>query len=389
MPASSPPQATARRTGSVKSVLGRRVVDGGDSGWWRALIPALAVLAVLFAALNVRDATRDAGQALDRAADAREVAASVDRVALLGRASLGENGRARAADLAAARGSVLTRTSDLGRETGDGDSAADLARQAAASDRALDAALAPGASRAEVRRAASSLTSLQPAARAVSDRLDMAADRADDRAARQLTWTLIGVLLLVTLLLGSFWSRRNAADALRRERRFRALLHNSSDLVVVVDPGTLAIRYATPAVERMLGYAARGGAGLVAGRADPPRGPRRARGRRARRAPQRRRPRDRPLAGPAPCRRLCGRGGQLARPDRRSVGPGPGGDRPRRGRAHRPGGPAAPPGLPRPAHRAAQPVPVRGPGAPRGGPHPAPRARRWPCCSWTWTTSRP
>ncbi|HEX5911094.1 MAG TPA: EAL domain-containing protein, partial [Thermoleophilaceae bacterium] len=59
---------------------------------------------------------------------------------------------------------------------------------------------------------------------------------------------------LVSLLLGSFWSRRNAADALRRERRFHALLRNSSDLVVVIDPDTLTIRYATPAIERMLGY---------------------------------------------------------------------------------------------------------------------------------------
>ena len=62
------------------------------------------------------------------------------------------------------------------------------------------------------------------------------------------------MLVLVTLLLGSFWSRRNAADALRRERRFHALLRNSSDLVVVIDPDTLAIRYSTPAIERMLGY---------------------------------------------------------------------------------------------------------------------------------------
>ena len=74
-------------------------------------------------------------------------------------------------------------------------------------------------------------------------------------------------------------------------------------------------------------------------------------------------------------RRRGGRGGQLARPDRRPVGPGPGGDRPRRRRAHQPRGPAAPPGLPRPADRAAQPLAVRGPRAPRGGAHPAPRAR--------------
>ena len=239
--------------GQLKALLSRRVVEGGDSGWWRALVPALAIVAVLFAALNVRSATDEAGRAIDRAADAREMAVAVDRLALLSRAELAGGQRGRADELAAARGTVSTQTARLGRGNADG-AGAEVARQAAAAERALGAALVPDASRADSRRATATLTALQPSARALSDRLGAAAERADDRAARTLTLTLLGALILVSLLLGSFWSRRNAVDAKRRERRFQALLRNSSDLVVVVDPSTLNIRYATPAVERMLGY---------------------------------------------------------------------------------------------------------------------------------------
>ena len=129
-----------------------------------------------------------------------------------------------------------------------------MAHQAGSTDKALEAGLAAKATRADRRRADAALTSLQPAARSLSNRAEQTAGHAEDRASRLLTWTLVGALVLVTLLLGSFWSRRNAADAASRERRFQALLSNSSDLVVVVDPQTLAIRYATPAVEGMLGY---------------------------------------------------------------------------------------------------------------------------------------
>ena len=183
------------------------------------------------------------------------MAAGVDRLAEITRATfVGGQGR-KVRELKIARSAVLDQTAKVARGDDESGSAADaVATQAAATDRALAAAFAPDSGRAAERRAAASLAALQPSARSVSDRLDSAADRADDRAGRQLAWTLIGVLVLVSLLLGSFWSRRNAADAQRRERRFQALLRNSSDLVVVVDPSTLTIRYATPVVERMLGY---------------------------------------------------------------------------------------------------------------------------------------
>ena len=75
MPSTSAPEPRSLAV-PLKALLARRVVDGGDSGWWRALIPALAVIAVLFAALKVRSASEEADRALDRSADAQEVAAS-------------------------------------------------------------------------------------------------------------------------------------------------------------------------------------------------------------------------------------------------------------------------------------------------------------------------
>ena len=47
-----------------------------------------------------------------------------------------------------------------------------------------------------------------------------------------------------------------------------------------------------------------------------------------------------------------------------------------------------PPGLPRSAHRAGQPRPLPRPGESRAGAGPAAAARRSPCSSSTWTTSR-
>ncbi len=248
------PRAPRRRHLGLKALLSRRVADGGDSGWWRALLPALAIVTVLFAALHLRSVTDEAGRSVERASESRDVATSVDRLALLARTGLGGDATRRADELEALRRRVRSQTATIGRRVTSDGLAVDLEPEAVETARALDRALAPGADRADVRRAEAALAALQPAARSYSDRAEVAAVRADDRAARTLTWTLIGALVLVSLLLGSFWSRRNAADAVRRERRFRALLRNSSDLVVVVDPQSLTIRYATPAVERMLGY---------------------------------------------------------------------------------------------------------------------------------------
>jgi len=160
------------------------------------------VVAVLFAALNARSASEEATRAVDDAAAAQEMATGVDRMATLGRSALSSDDRRQDGELAAIRRRTLTLAATLGRSDEDGGAAVGLSDQVAATDRALAAKPARATVR---RRAGANLTSLQSAARSLSDRLVADSAQADDRAARRLTWTLLGALVLVTLLLGSFW----------------------------------------------------------------------------------------------------------------------------------------------------------------------------------------
>ncbi|MGI8845490.1 MAG: diguanylate cyclase domain-containing protein, partial [Thermoleophilaceae bacterium] len=257
MASSGSPRARTRRSAvqRLKELSTHRVAEGGDRGWWRALIPALAVVAVLFAALNFRALSQDAERDTTRAAAGQELAAAVDRLAPLERAALASSSRRDPEELFVARRQVAAAAAGLERQhAGDG-ATAGIRTQADMVLLALDTATkrgGPGSSNR--RRAARLLAELQPATRSLSDNLATEGARADDRVARRLVLTMVAVLMLVTLLLGTFWSRRSAADAERRERRFRALLRNSSDLVVVIDPDTFCIRYVTSAIERMLGY---------------------------------------------------------------------------------------------------------------------------------------
>ena len=103
-------------------------------------------------------------------------------------------------------------------------------------------------------RATLALAELSTLTQSVSDRLTAAGRTGAGEARRRLTLTLLGGLALLVMLMWTFWAKRGAADAARRERRFQALLRNSSDLVMVVEPGTLSVRYVTPVIARMLGY---------------------------------------------------------------------------------------------------------------------------------------
>jgi diguanylate cyclase (GGDEF)-like protein/PAS domain S-box-containing protein len=239
----------------LRALCTRTVVAGGETGLWRALIPALAIAAVLAGALYARSASQEATRAVTVATTAQEMAVTADRLSVTGPPALASRSRRDGSELAAALRRARTLDAALVRARPEDTDVTDLDDRVRGADSALSIALRgtrPDAARR--RRATAALGSLQVGARSVSDRFVAAGERADDRAGRRMTWTLVGAVVLVMLLLGSFWSRRNAADAERRARRFHALLRNSSDLVLVVDPRTLAIRYSTPAVVPMLGY---------------------------------------------------------------------------------------------------------------------------------------
>jgi diguanylate cyclase (GGDEF)-like protein/PAS domain S-box-containing protein len=68
--------------------------------------------------------------------------------------------------------------------------------------------------------------------------------------------SLLGTLLTIGLLGRVTAERESAVVELRQsERRFKALVSNASDIIIVVDPGGL-LEYVSPAFERLLGIAA-------------------------------------------------------------------------------------------------------------------------------------
>jgi diguanylate cyclase (GGDEF)-like protein/PAS domain S-box-containing protein len=201
-----------RRVGEVSA---RRVAAGGEGRLWRWTIPLLAIAALALAAQRVDGLQRVADDAGARSALAQEV---VDDV-MLGapRADLrADVKRLRALEPGDPGVHELSRTVWLPVATArDGQRAAALARS-------------------------------------VDSRFGQAADDAE-RAAERARRLLLGIgVALVLLLLWCFWSRRAAVQVALHDRRFRSLVRNASDLIVVLD-GDGRITDCTPVVADMLG----------------------------------------------------------------------------------------------------------------------------------------
>ncbi len=250
----SPRRVVAR----LKTLSARKVAPGGEHGWWRWLVPGLVVALTLFAALDVRRSSERASDAVTAAGAAEDFARTVEQASSLHLLSLpSETRRAATAPpgLSAAAGNLRAGLTDMQR-----DAPAGPVEDLRARTRAAEAALQQLADRfgglgaAGAREEAGvALAQLEVLAGTVSQGLVDDGREAEADARQRLTWTLLGGLILLALLIWTFWAKRSAADAARRERRFQALLKNSSDLVMVVDPEDLTVRYVTPVVERMLG----------------------------------------------------------------------------------------------------------------------------------------
>jgi diguanylate cyclase (GGDEF)-like protein/PAS domain S-box-containing protein len=190
----------------VRDASSRNVVKGGESGPWRWLIPVLAVLVLGLFAQRVVELRHDAEKAQDVAILAQEMATD---------AAVGEPAavRMRADELA-------------GLVPGDGD----VARLTAELPEREVGALS----------------------NRVTRRYDAhAAERQASARSAALAMIAFGILL-AALLLWSFWSRRTDQQVALHERRFRSLVQNSSDLILVVD-GDGLVTECTPVVEQMLG----------------------------------------------------------------------------------------------------------------------------------------
>ncbi|HEY3186840.1 MAG TPA: EAL domain-containing protein [Solirubrobacteraceae bacterium] len=213
----------------VLSASATTVAPGGETGWWQWLLPALVVLVVAFAALNVHGATQRAE---------------------------------RAADLSSKTSTFVTAVEDARTVRG--------SRQARSSDAAMFAALravetivpsdprvatwrlaATRAARGSSDAAWAHLVALTHGARDELATADAAA-RAQER--RRLTVTLVGGLILALLLVWTFWSKRTRVALAQSERRFRSLIERSTELVAIVDRHG-RITFVTPVCERMLGHA--------------------------------------------------------------------------------------------------------------------------------------
>jgi diguanylate cyclase (GGDEF)-like protein/PAS domain S-box-containing protein len=229
----------APRPSKILAASAARVAPGGESGWFRWLVPGLVVTVVLFAALTVRSDADRASRASTNAARAQAFVAAVRESAALDsavRASHGRNAQIKAqAD--GSRSRMLGALQPLVR--------------AAGSDPAV-AALADSARSA---RTVESLRGLQSAADSLAKRFDDNAQSASERSHQRLTLTLIGSALLAALMLWSFFSKRARVSLEQSERRFRSLVEHSTELLAVVDEKQ-RIKFATPAFHRRLGYEA-------------------------------------------------------------------------------------------------------------------------------------
>jgi diguanylate cyclase (GGDEF)-like protein/PAS domain S-box-containing protein len=214
-----------------------RVAPGGEKGWFQWLVPGLAVVVVLFAALTVRSEADRSSHATTTAARAQAFAAAVRESAALNeavRASKGDNAsiKAQAAASVARMMSALTPLEEAASSDAEVAAVAQLAHKAGAT---------------------TNLQTLTTAAASISRRFDSDAAQAQARAHQRLTLTLIGSGLLAVLMLWSFFSKRARIQLERSERRFRSLVEHSNELVAVVDEGW-RIRFLTPAFQRTLGY---------------------------------------------------------------------------------------------------------------------------------------
>jgi diguanylate cyclase (GGDEF)-like protein/PAS domain S-box-containing protein len=199
----------------IAAVSAKPVAPGGESGPWKWLVPLLAVAALVLVGQRVLSVQSDAREARATAALAQDIATEAvlgDDPAVL-RRKVKQLRAVEPDDATVERLSAEVWLADRNERT---------VRRSAALAQSVDQFFAGDANELEAE-------------------------------ARNGAMVMGGLgLLLNALLLWAFWARRSAAQAALHGRRFRSLVQNASDLIVVVDDdGT--VTECTPVIATMLG----------------------------------------------------------------------------------------------------------------------------------------
>ena len=212
-------------------VCARPALPGGETGILSWLVPLLAVCAVALAGQRTIVLNAEAGRGLDDADVAQTLA--VDAQALSGILDQADPPR-RA--VAAARTDLAVGVRGLAARHPEDAALASLDARLIALDT----------------ESARDAEGVLAATRSVSADYTAEAAALANEARNALLILLAAGVLLAPLVLFVFWTRRSAIETRRHEHRFRSLVQNSSDLIVVVD-GEGTISEVTPVAERMLG----------------------------------------------------------------------------------------------------------------------------------------
>jgi diguanylate cyclase (GGDEF)-like protein/PAS domain S-box-containing protein len=250
----------------------RRVAPGGESGPLRWLVPALVVCVLALGGQQIVQANGESRAALDTSLLAQDVSGDLAEYGtVVAEVAAADRATPAAADrLAASRKRVIEGlTLLIGRAPQD-QQLRRVGRTVRVANRALRPVLADLRAGRSAEAAAAARTDVTPPlqramllSRAAADAAAANATAYGSRARDRALKLLGGGLVAVCLLLWTFVARRKAEQR-HHEHRFRSLVQNSSDLILVVDRHGV-VSDVTPASERLLGRAPEDVAGLSFG----------------------------------------------------------------------------------------------------------------------------
>ena len=217
-PAATPVRSLLRR---LLAASASEVAPGGESGPWQWLLPALVVVVTAFGGLSVHRSATAAGRATDRATQAAAVATIAGQSQALATASVATHGDdpSVVSLLNASMRRLVQSYSTLERSTPGDPLVGSLGSSVDAVMAAVHGISSPAARTPSVR---SSFARLASFADGTQSDLEMRARAARSANGTRTALALGGGLLLVGLLMWTFWAKRTRLALADSERRFHA-----------------------------------------------------------------------------------------------------------------------------------------------------------------------